>query len=157
MITFKKLKIEDYKFFKELILSEGNAFIEYIELGWSINEIKNQLNKTINLSYGVFYKNTLISFMLGDLFCVEKLSEYELFLIYVCKNFRNKGIGTKLLNKIGKTENKYLKKIYLEVSKKNTKGISFYKKMNFKKTYTRKNYYLAQKEKMDALIFVKNF
>ena len=91
MITFKKLKIEDYKFFKELILSEGNAFIEYIELGWSINEIKNQLNKTINLSYGVFYKNTLISFMLGDLFCVEKLSRFSTRLLEVTLHVELKG------------------------------------------------------------------
>ena len=34
------------------------------------------------------------------LFNIEKISEYEILLIYVCKNFRKKGLGTKLLNKI---------------------------------------------------------
>ena len=117
-----------------------------------------KLYKNVNLSYGAFYKNLLISFIFGDLFYIEKESEYEILLIYVCKNFRKKGIGTKLLKKIEENKNKLcLKKIYLEVSKNNTEGISFYNKMNFKKIYTRKNYYYINNKKIDAEVYSKNF
>ena len=157
MITVKKLKIQDYLTFNQLISSEGKDYKEYLQLGWSVNQIKNQLNKNVNFSYGVFYNNLLISFILGDLFHIEKSSEYEILLLYVCKNIRNKGIGSKLLKKIEETKkNNFLIKIYLEVSNKNVKAISFYKKMNFKKIYTRKNYYSIGDEKMDALVLIKN-
>jgi len=157
LITIKRLNKEDYKLFSELISSEGNIFNEFIKLGWSVNQIKNQLNKNVDLSYGVFYNDSLISFILGDLFYIEKLSEYEILLIYVCKKYRNKGIGTKLLKKIEETKNNTcLKKIYLEVSKNNIKGISFYNKMKFKKIYTRKNYYYLGNKKIDAEVFSKD-
>ena len=156
MITIKRLNKEDYKLFNELIIVEGNNFNEFHKLGWSVKQIKNQLNKNVDLSYGAFYQNILISFILGDLINIEKIAEYEIFFIYVCKNFRKKGIGTKLLKKIEGIDNTAcLRKIYLEVSKNNREAISFYIKMNFEKIYTRKNYYIIDKEKIDAEVFVK--
>ena len=77
-------------------------------------------------------------------------------LIYVCKNFRKKGLGTKLLNKI-EENNTRLKKIYLEVSKNNSEGISFYAKMKFICTHTRKNYFFINNKHSDALMMVKTY
>ena len=91
---------------------------------------------------------------MGDLFNIEKISEYEILIIYVCKNFRQKGLGTKLLNKI-EENNTRLKKIYLEVSKNNFEGISFYTKMKFIGTRTRKNYFFIKNNHIDALAMVK--
>ena len=88
-----------------------------------------------------FTKILLVSFIIGNLFNIEKISEYEILLIYVSKHFRKKGLGTQLINKIKKIIS-HLKKIYLEVSKNNSEGISFYKKMKFKTIYLRKNYFL---------------
>ena len=123
-------------------------------MGWTLNEVNNQLNKGINFSFGGFYNGSLISFILGDLINVEKISEYEILLIYVSKNFRKKGLGEKLLKKV-EENNKCLKKIYLEVSKNNSDGISFYKKMKFKKIYTRRNYFSKKNKKIDALVMSK--
>jgi len=157
LITIKRLNKEDYQLFNELILVEGNNFNEFLKLGWSVNQIKKQLNKNVDLSYGAFYENVLMSFILGDLINIEKIAEYEILFIYVCKNFRNQGIGTKLLKKIEGIDNSVcLRKIYLEVSKNNREAISFYIKMNFEKIYTRKNYYIIDKEKIDAEVFAKN-
>ncbi len=156
MITFRILKPKDTIFFNKLISNEGVNYEEFSQIGWSTNQIKKQLLKNVNLSFGAFYSDLLISFILGDLFNIEKKSEYEILLIYVCKNFRNKGLGTELLNKI-KENNNHLKKIYLEVSKENIEGVSFYKKMNFKENYTRKNYFLLNNKKVDALALSKNF
>ena len=91
---------------------------------------------------------------MGDLFNIEKISEYEILLVYVCKHFRKNGLATKLINKVEENNN-CLKKIYLEVSKNNFEGISFYKKMKFKTIYTRKNYFFIQNKKVDALVMNK--
>ena len=154
MINYRQLNKEDDNFFKNLISYEGKHYDDFLSMGWSKNQIINQINKKTNLAFGAFYNETLVSFILGDLFNIEKISEYEILLIYVCKNFRQKGLGTKLLNKIEKN-NTRLKKIYLEVSKNNSEGISFYTKMQFIGMYTRKNYFFINNKYIDALTMVK--
>ena len=52
---------------------------------------------------------------------------------------------------------KDLKKIYLEVSKNNSEGIAFYTRMKFKTIYTRKNYLLINKKRIDALAMSKTY
>ena len=156
MINYRQLNKDDDNFIKNLIYNEGKNYHDFLDMGWSNNQIINQINKKTNLSFGAFYNETLVSFILGDLFNIEKISEYEILLIYVCKDFRKKGLGTELLNKIEKN-NTRLKKIYLEVSKNNSMGISFYKKMKFIDIYTRKNYFLIKNQKIDALVMVKTY
>ena len=155
MITFRKLNIKDSKYFLKLIFTEEDNFNEFLKIGWSANQINSQINKKVNLSYGAFYNDSLISFILGDLFHIEKISEYEILLLYVCLPFRNRGLGEKLLKKIEKNNNN-LKKIYLEVSRNNIEGISFYKKMNFHNMYIRKNYFFINNKKIDALVLSKD-
>ena len=156
MINYRQLTKDDYYFIKNLIHNEGKNYDDFLDMGWSNNQIINQINKKTNLSFGAFYNETLVSFILGDLFNIEKISEYEILLIYVCKDFRKKGLGTKLLNKI-EENNTRLKKIYLEVSKNNSEGISFYTKMKFIEIHTRKNYFLINNKHIDALVMVKSY
>ena len=156
MINYRQLTKDDENFFKSLIFYEGKHYDDFLTMGWSKNQIINQINKKTNLSFGAFYNETLVSFILGDLFNIEKISEYEILLIYVSKNFRKKGLGTKLLNKI-EENNTRLKKIYLEVSKNNSEGISFYTKMNFIGMHTRKNYFFINNKYIDALSMVKTY
>ena len=156
MINYRQLTKEDEIFFNHLISNEEKNYDDFLSMGWSKNQIINQINKKTNLSFGVFYDETLVSFILGDLLNIEKKSEYEILLLYVCKDFRKKGLGTKLLNKI-EENNTRLKKIYLEVSKNNSEGISFYKKMKFKSMNTRKNYFFIKNKHIDALAMVKTY
>lgn len=155
MITYRKLLINDINLIDKLIYIEKKNYEEFIRIGWSAKQVLNQLNKNTNFSIGGFYNNSLNSFILGDLFNIEKILEYEILLMYVCKDFRNKGLGTKLLKKL-KENNICLKKIYLEVSESNLEGISFYKKMLFTKIYTRKNYFSFKNKKSDAFVMSKN-
>ena len=148
--------MEDDNFFKKLISNEGKNYDDYLGIGWSKNQIINQINKKTNLSFGAFYNENLISFILGDLFNIEKILEYEILLLYVCKNFRKKGLGTKLFNKIEKN-NTRLKNIYLEVSTNNFEAISFYTKMQFKVTHKRKSYFFKKNKYIDALAMVKTY
>ena len=156
MINYRQLTKEDDNYFTNFISFEGKNYDDFLNMGWSKNQIINQINKKTNLSFGAFYNETLVSFILGDLFNIEKISEYEILLIYVCKDFRKKGFGTKLLNKI-EENNTRLKKIYLEVSKNNSEGISFYTKMKFIGTHTRKNYFFINNKYIDALAMVKTY
>ncbi len=154
MINYRKLDKDDNKLFDNLISNEGKYYQDFLNMGWSNNQIINQLNKNTNKSYGAFYNKSLVSFILGDLFNIEKISEYEILLIYVCKFFRKKGLGTKLINQI-EINNSCLKKIYLEVSKNNSDAILFYKKMKFKTVYIRKSYFSFENKKIDALAMTK--
>ena len=156
MINYRQLTKDDDNFFKNLISCEGKHYNIFFSMGWSKNQIINQMNKKTNLSFGAFYNNMLVSFILGDVFNIEKISEYEILLIYVCKNFRNKGLGTKLIKKI-EEKNAHLKKIYLEVSKNNFEAISFYTKMKFIGMHTRKNYFFINNKHIDALAMVKTY
>ena len=156
MINYRKLNKDDKIFFNKLIYYEGKDYKDFLNIGWSEKQIINQLDKNTNLAFGAFYNDSLVSFILGDLFNIEKISEYEILLIYVCKHFRKKGLGTKLINKI-EENNSRLKKIYLEVSKINLVGISFYKKMKFKIIYTRKNYFVSENKKIDAVTMIKTY
>ena len=156
MITYRRLLISDISFIDKLILDEKKNYEIFLKIGWSTKQILNQLNKNTNFSFGIFFNNSLISFILGDLFNIEKISEYEILLLYVVKEHRSKGFGTKLLQKI-EEKNYCLKKIYLEVSENNLEGIYFYKKMNFKKIYKRKNYFSLQDKKNNAFVMLKNY
>ena len=154
MINYRQLTKEDEIFFNHLIFNEEKNYDDFLSMGWSTNQIINQINKKTNLAFGAFNNKTLVSFILGDLFNIEKISEYEILLIYVSKDFRKKGFGTKLLNKI-EENNTRLKKIYLEVSKNNSGGISFYTKKKFIGIHTRKNYFYIKNKYIDALTMVK--
>ena len=155
MIRFRKINKQDKEKLKSLIFNEGKNYEQFLKLGWSVKQIINQIDKRTDLSIGCFDNNLMISFILGDLFMIEKISEYEILLLYVCKNYRNNGYGTILLKEI--EENiKSLKKIYLEVAKNNIEGISFYKKMDFIETNFRKNYFIYEEKKIDAIMMEKN-
>ena len=156
MINYQQLTNEDNNHFNNLILNEGKNYENFLNIGWSSKQIINQLNKDINLSFGAFYNETLVSFIIGNLFNIEKIAEYEILLLYVSKHFRKKGLGTQLINKI-RENNSRLKKIYLEVSKNNSDGIAFYSKMKFKTIYTRKNYFIINNKKIDAFAMSKTY
>ena len=156
MINYQQLTNDDNNHFNNLIFNEGKNYENFLNMGWSSNQIINQFNKDTNLSFGAFYNESLVAFIIGNLFNIEKIAEYEILLIYVIEHFRKKGLGTQLINKI-KENNSRLKKIYLEVSQNNSEGIAFYTKMKFKTIYTRKNYLLINKKRIDAFAMSKTY
>ena len=110
MINFRQLTKDDSIFFYNLIHDEGHNYDVFLKMGWNKDQITNHLNRNTNLSFGAFCNQKLVSFILGDFFNIEKISEYEILLLYVCKHFRKKGLGTKLINNI--KENQPLFYIY---------------------------------------------
>ncbi|MBO5530787.1 MAG: GNAT family N-acetyltransferase [Bacilli bacterium] len=73
----------------------------------------------------------------------------EIIDIFVLDEYRNKGIGKALINKM--LENKQIEKVTLEVKKDNKKAIMLYNSLGFKPVSIRKGYY----EGVDAILMLK--
>lgn len=73
----------------------------------------------------------------------------EIIDIFVLDEYRNKGIGKALMNKM--LENKQIEKVTLEVKKDNKNAIMLYNSLGFKPVSIRKGYY----EGIDAILMLK--
>lgn len=72
----------------------------------------------------------------------------------ITKEYRNKGIGSKLLNEtIISFRNNNINEISLDVRASNVAAIALYNKFNFKKVFVRKEYY---KDKEDAIVMMRS-
>ena len=73
----------------------------------------------------------------------------EIIDIFVLEEYRNRGIGKALINKM--LENKQIEKVTLEVKNDNKLGIMLYNSLGFKPVSIRKGYY----EGIDAILMLK--
>ena len=105
--------------------------------------------------FDAFYKNSRYNIyeeyfeniFAGYLITYDNIDSLDIFEIAVDKNFRKKGLASKLLNRINDE-----RKILLEVSEKNEVAINLYKKNGFKMISMRKNYYL---DGSDAIVMIR--
>lgn len=105
--------------------------------------------------FDAFYKNSRYNIyeeyfeniFAGYLITYDNVDSLDIFEIAVDKNFRKKGIASKLLNRINDE-----RKILLEVSEKNKIAINLYEKNGFKMISRRKNYYL---DGSDAIVMIR--
>ena len=156
MINISKLEKENSEECFQLINDDSKDKNYFKSLGWSKNQFILQFNKNTNYSVGLYDSNQLVSFVVGQLIFVEKVSEYEILIIYVKKTYRKKGLASLLLNNISDKKNKLkLNTMSLEVAENNFPAIEMYKKNNFNLIGRRKKYYFMNDEKIDALIFKK--
>jgi len=156
MIHTKKLSLNHAYECHNLINTNNEDNLYFVNLGWSLNQFSLQFKKEICLGFGLFEDNVMHGFLIGDLITIEKNLEYEILLIYIKTNRRKLGYATKLINDIFLIfKHKNLRKIYLEVAINNLAAINFYKKNNFNKNGIRKNYYNVGDNKIDAFFFEK--
>ena len=130
----EKLEIVEYKnkYAKQVyfILKEN------FKNPWSI-EIINASNP-FSRKLVALYEEKIVGFLNGEII----LDEGNILMISVKKEFQNKGVGRKLMNRFEKLAKKEgVKAIYLEVSEKNINAINFYKKLGFIPIGLRKKYY----------------
>lgn len=105
-------------------------------------EIFNQELKLNIYSKIIAYKeDKIIGFIIYD----DIYDRYEIEYIGVLEEYRNKGIGSKLMEYLDN------KNISLEVDVNNENAIKLYEKYGFKKVSIRKNYY----NNHDAYLMVK--
>ena len=102
------------------------------------------------------YNNPYIHIIMDDdigVLIYDKIYQrIEIEYIIVNKNYRNRGIATKLLNYMIKT-NPDIENITLEIRESNDIAISFYLKNGFIKVANRENYYKNEK----AILMMRKF
>ena len=111
-------------------------------------EYKEKYNPIINdYTFILSYKENdkYVGFLIYQLL----YESAEIIDIFVLDEYRNKGIGKALINKM--LENKQIEKVTLEVKKDNKNAIMLYNSLGFKPVSIRKGYY----EGIDAILMLK--
>ena len=156
MIKIRRLLKEDLAALKLFISNNTEDFKEFFEIGWNINNIKIQFEKTNNFSLGYFLDNELTAILIGDLINNNELFELEIYILYVGNKFRRKNIGSSYFHHIISNKNSYkISKIYVEVAENNIKAVNFYEKNNFVFFNFRHNYYKYKNKITNAKCFFK--
>ena len=112
LIQYKKNII--YMYSKDLSGEEKENINEYVI---------NSVNETFKDYYNIIINDKIIGSV-----CIKELENAKLLdEIYLEKEFRNKGIGTKIIKKVIEENDN----IYLWVYKKNKKAVLLYKRLGF--------------------------
>jgi ribosomal-protein-alanine N-acetyltransferase len=115
---------------------------------WNINQFYDELK----FSFSIFIIAIVDDEISAYITAWKVAGELQINSIAVKPSYRKNGIGIKLINE---AINLYTEikpeKIVLEVAESNIEAISFYNKNGFKKTGTRKNFYVNE----DAFIMEK--
>ncbi len=125
---------------REVILNDAffNQLDSLVKFSFSYN-LEEDLKNNIFSKYFIYEeKNNIIGFInYSDLY-----DRFELNYIYVKEEFRNKGIASKLMDKMLEIGNdRSIDNITLEVNINNESAIRLYKKYKFIERTTRKGYY----------------
>ncbi len=125
---------------REVVLNDAffNQLDSLVKFSFSYN-LEEDLNNNIFSKYFIYEeKNNIIGFInYSDLY-----DRFELNYIYVKEDYRNKGIASKLMDKMLEIGNdKNIDNITLEVNVTNESAIGLYKKYNFIEITVRKGYY----------------
>lgn len=127
------------------IKEEDNSFVN--KLGKELKENFDISNRSINEKVLVYENDKEI---IGFIDYIKLYEVVEILYICVKKEYRNKKIGSALLEKVFTSYND-LEKSILEVRSSNFKAIEFYKRKGYSVVRTIKNYYGTE----DALSMVK--
>ena len=130
-IKISKMELSDFEDIKDILETEFDNFWNNKNL---ISEIKNPRSYVIKAKFD--------EEILGFAGIIDTVDQAEITNIVVKKNYRNKGIGSILLETLIEyaKENKK-EKIYLEVNCNNHFAIKLYKKFGFNECGLRKRYY----------------
>lgn len=141
-LSFNKMSINDLNNLKDILYTKFDEF-------WNYNILKEEIEN--QNSYFIVAKSeneTIVGFAGIKVI----LDEADIMNIVVHKDFRNKKIGSQLLEQLllySKQNN--IKSINLEVNELNSNAIALYKKFGFKQIAIRKKYYNDN----DAIIMKK--
>ena len=158
MKTIKKLKSKNLGTLYNFLIEEKYTFSEFLNIGWSQENIKNHFDKKNNLSIGYFYKDKLFGVLIGEIIPTIECFDLEVHIILVSKSLRRKKIGTNLIRYIESNRQLLdISKIYLEVAENNLSAIKFYEKNNFVFSKFRHNYYKYNNKNINAMCYFKEF
>lgn len=119
---------------------------------WSFDSIKAEHQKDDSFLFTAKDDEEIIGYIGLNVV----LDEGYLLNVAVKKEYRKKGVATKLFDELfNLAEIKKLSFITLEVRESNSSAIKLYEKLGFDKIATRKDYYNSPKE--NALLYTKYF
>ena len=141
-IKIDKMTVKDLESIKDILISAFDDF-------WNYNILKDEL-KSENSKYIIAKSNNKIVGFAGIKILFD---EADIMNIVVKKDYRNKGIGSILLENLVSLSEKFcLSSLSLEVNEENIPAINLYKKLGFKNIGIRKNYY----NEKNGIIMKKN-
>ncbi|MDR2268072.1 MAG: ribosomal protein S18-alanine N-acetyltransferase [Holosporaceae bacterium] len=89
----------------------------------------------------------------GFILCRRVIDEAEILTMCVLSEYRNRSLGTQLLEKVLKYSSSLLvKKIFLEVADNNLPAVALYKRCGFEEVARRQNYYQSAGIPTDARV-----
>ena len=136
---------------------------DHLEINWNDQAISDHLHKENSFNFYLLDNDHPIGVLIGHfLYQDQKISEFEILHIAVLPEYRNQGIGRKILEELEKQlkmTNKSIK-IFLEASSLNKFAIKLYEKLGYKAYNERKNYYRSNSinspASQDAILFAKS-
>jgi ribosomal-protein-alanine N-acetyltransferase len=91
--------------------------------------------------------------LVGYMIVMQVMEQFELLNIAVADSHQTKGLGNYLIKALkNQADKKSVKTIFLEVRESNKPAVSLYQKHGFLQVGKRKNYYVDDNRKEDALI-----
>ena len=123
---------------------------------WSFSDpwSKENFLAELDLPFSWVWAAKLDEELVGYCCCWEIEEELQIANLAVHQNFRNQGVGKKILQEIlNRACQKKIKKVTLEVRESNQFGLKLYHAFGFAEIGRRKRYY--QKPTEDGLIFAK--
>lgn len=120
---------------------------------WSLKSYGESFANPKHNILGIFTaKNKLFG---GCVYCIV-LDECEILQLIVAAEFQSQGYASRILEHVfSELKAKFVKEIFLEVMVDNIPAIQLYQKNGFNIISKRKDYYLINKQRFDALLMGK--
>lgn len=95
----------------------------------------------------------------GMLIISKVFDEVEILQLAIAKSYQKKNLATFLIRSVlsNLSGTDYIAKVFLEVCVENTPALALYKKLGFTRISIRKNYYVINGAKFDALVMMLDF
>ncbi len=133
-IEIEKMNKNHLEEIKENLETEFDDF-------WNYNILQEELNSSNSKYIVAISKGEIIGFA-GIKFALDQA---DIMNIVTRKDYRNKGIGTLLVNELISICKEFkANSIFLEVNEDNIPAIKLYEKVGFKNVGIRKNYYKSK-------------
>lgn len=143
-LIIREMEIEDFNKISDILTTEFDDF-------WNENILNQELQNENSKCFTALINDEIVGFI-G---IWKALEDMHITNIVTKKKFRQKGIGSKLLEKaISYSKGQNVNTLTLEVHEENITAQKLYEKYNFKILGKRKNYY---KNNKSALIMTLNF
>ena len=119
------------------------------ETPWTMEDYQNSLNNSKHTIYITKLGNEII----GCIVISQIFDESEILQFWIKGSQQGHGYGAQLINNtLHSVRLSGATIVFLEVASHNNKAIALYKKIGFKQVGLRKNYYLINNSRYDALI-----